>query len=70
MKPYTLHLRHYRKSAGLSVKELAFVLGVTTATIENYESGRTLPPMETVIRLAHILSVTTDQLLGYSIPTK
>lgn len=70
MKTCKLHLQYYRELAGLSVKELASFLQVSTATIINYEKGNTLPTMDMVIRLAHILNVSTDQLLDYSLPQK
>ena len=56
-----------RELAGLSTKELADFLEVTVNTINNYETGRTLPSMEKVVSIAHLLSVTTDQLLCYYI---
>ncbi len=68
MKPYIVRVKHYRELAGYSQKELAIFLGVTNNTISNYELGRTCPSMEIVIKLAHILNVTTDQLLAY-VPT-
>lgn len=68
MKPCTFQLRRYRELAGFSVKELAFLLRVSPATIINYEKGRTFPSMDTVICIAHILGITTDQLLDYSVP--
>lgn len=70
MKSLALNLSYYRKLAGISEKDLANLVNVSPATIKNYESGNTLPTMDMVIRLAHILNITTDQLLGYSIPQK
>ncbi|MBS7298768.1 MAG: helix-turn-helix transcriptional regulator [Eubacteriales bacterium] len=67
MKAYELNLTYYRKLAGLSINQLAFALNVSRGTIDNYEKGRTHPSMDMVVRLAHILGVTTDDLLGFSV---
>jgi len=68
VKLHSPKIKYYRRLAGFSQKELAFLLGVSTVTIQNYESGKTSPSMETVVSLAHILSISTDQLLEYKIP--
>ncbi len=65
MKGVTVRVRHFRELAGLTQKELAAFLGVTKNTIVNYETGRSNPTMDIVVRMAHILNVTTDQLLSH-----
>ena len=64
LKTCTLQLKYYRELKGFSIKELAFLLQVSPATVTNYETGNTFPTMDMVIRLAHILNTSTDQLLG------
>ncbi|MEE0944937.1 MAG: helix-turn-helix transcriptional regulator [Clostridia bacterium] len=64
MKTCTLQLQYYRELNRLSIRELAFLLQVSPATVINYEKGNTFPTMDMVIRLAHILNTSTDQLLG------
>jgi transcriptional regulator with XRE-family HTH domain len=41
-------LKDVRKSAGLTMKELASRLGVTAAAVDHYEGGRRTPDPETV----------------------
>lgn len=65
MKKAKIRLTYYRKLAGLTQAEIAQRLGVTMNTISNYEKGHTTPTMEVVVKLAHILGVTTDQLLDF-----
>ena len=67
MKNHYPQIRYYRKLAGFTRDELAELLGVSPATISNYENGHTIPTMDMIVRLAHALSVTADQLLGYTI---
>lgn len=67
MKNHYPQIRYYRKLAGFTRSELAALLGVSDATISNYENGHTVPSMDMVVKLAHVLSVSADQLLGYTI---
>jgi transcriptional regulator with XRE-family HTH domain len=45
-------IRKYREEAGISQKKLGLVLGLSDKAISSYESGRTLPPIETLYRIA------------------
>lgn len=53
----------YRKGLRLSQEQLAERVGVTRATINNYENGKTLPDSKTLSALARALDVTLDDLL-------
>ncbi len=57
-------LYKYRKEKGLTQRELAKALGVTQASITQYESGARKPDIVKLKKLAAILGCTTDQLLG------
>ena len=52
-----------RREAGLSQAELATRLQVSASALGMYEQGRREPSMETLVRLAKELGVTTDYLL-------
>jgi transcriptional regulator with XRE-family HTH domain len=54
-------LREQRLNAGKTLEELAGSVGLTRATISKYETGKILPPVATVERLADALGVDTDQ---------
>lgn len=52
-------LREYRLREGLTLRELAELLGRHTATVQKYELGIALPTCEV---LARIEAVTQDQV--------
>jgi transcriptional regulator with XRE-family HTH domain len=57
-------LRAARDLRGWSQKELARRAGIPTKTIEHYEIALSKPSLEMLRRLAGMLGVTTDYLLG------
>lgn len=59
-----MKLRKIRKELGLSQKELSLKLNVSPTNIYNYEIGRTEPSIEVLIKLADILNVSIDYLVG------
>lgn len=59
-----MKLRKIREDLGLSQKELSLKLNVSPTNIYNYEIGRTEPSIEVLIKLADILNVSIDYLVG------
>ena|GEM_PF-733230 len=59
-------LKELRKSYNFTQRELAQKLGITDRTYQYYESGKTNPPLETLIALTKIFDVSADLLLGNS----
>jgi transcriptional regulator with XRE-family HTH domain len=57
-------LAELRKIRGLTQVQLAELLGSTQRAITYYENEADYPPVETIVQLAKILGVTTDELLG------
>lgn len=57
-------LREARKQSKYTLKELGKMIGVSEATMSNYETGRREPDSNTLCKLAEILGVSTDYLLG------
>ena len=57
-------MRRYRKQCGYSHKDLASQLFVTQQAVGKWERGEATPNPETVLKIAKILGITTDQLLG------
>lgn len=57
-------LAELRKLRGLTQVQLAEKLGSTQRAITYYENEADYPPVETIVELARILSVSTDELLG------
>ncbi len=57
-------LSELRQDHRLSQKELAEILHLSVSTISNYETGRHLPDLDTVLEIAEFFSVSADYLLG------
>ena len=60
-------LNEARKAKGFTAQEMADLLAVSLRTYRNYESGHSAPSLETLVRIADILGVTTDDLLRASV---
>lgn len=53
-----------RTQSGRSLNDAAEELQVSTASIVNWESGRRIPSVETIMKLADLYGVSVDYLLG------
>ena len=53
-------LQEMRKSKKLSQKEVAAHLNIPATTYNTYESGRTEPPIEILVRLSHLYGMPID----------
>lgn len=58
------NIRVKRRALGLTMKQLAALVGVTEAAISHYETGRREPDPDMLGRIANALGVTVDYLLG------
>ena len=56
-------LREAREAQDVSVSELAAAVGVTANVVHQYESGRCIPPLPRLVRLAWALGVSPASLL-------
>ena len=64
-------LKAERMKKGLSQLAFAKILGISQQTIGSWETGRTSPDLETLIKIASFFNVSTDYLLGVTdVPTK
>ena len=57
-------LREIRRSKGLTAKELGELVGKAEVTITQYEVGGRNPTRATLEKLADVLEVSVDYLLG------
>ena len=57
-------LRRLRKAIGLTQAEVAELLHVDRTSYAYYESGRTQPKNNTLIRIAYLYNISMDALLG------
>lgn len=63
-------LKQHRKEKKLTQKEIAPLLGIKQNTYSDWETGKSEPNLENVVKLSKILETTTDELLGQTIYSK
>ena len=56
-------LQELRKQKKLSQKEVAARLNIPATTYNTYESGRTEPPIEILVRLSHLYEMPIDLIV-------
>ena len=61
---FSTRVKELREKAGLSMDQLAQLLGVTKSRINMWENNGTVPRMNVLIELSKFFNVTTDYLLG------
>lgn len=64
MTSFSNRLKDLRKKSRLTQQELADKVGTNRVNITKWETGRTEPSLENVVKLSKILGTTTDELLG------
>lgn len=57
-------IRESRAAANLTMKQLGAMVGVSESTVSLYETGKRQPDNETLVRIADVLDVSIDYLLG------
>lgn len=57
-------IRTLRKERGMRLKQVALAAGISVGFLGDIESGRTKPSITTLQKIARILGVSTDYLLG------
>ncbi|MDN4593541.1 helix-turn-helix domain-containing protein [Polycladomyces subterraneus] len=57
-------LKQLRRQKNLTQEQLGQQVGVTKVSISLYESGRRNPDLETITKIADVLEVSVDYLLG------
>ncbi|MDU6265823.1 MAG: helix-turn-helix transcriptional regulator [Anaerocolumna aminovalerica] len=58
-------IKQCRTNKNLTQKELAAMIGVAEITIRQYETGKRQPRIETIEKIADILDVTIQYLIGF-----
>lgn len=57
-------LKFFRKDARLSQNQIAALLEIDRSTYSYYETGKTSPSINLLIRISKIYSITLDELIG------
>lgn len=58
------NLKAARERKGISQKDMAESIGVAKSTYSLYESGNREPNVQTIKKIADVLNVSADELLG------
>lgn len=62
------HIKQIRIAKGLSQEELAVALNVVRQTVSKWEKGLSTPDSDMLVRLAHVLDTSVNDLLGEKEP--
>lgn len=60
------NIRIHRKLSGLTQAQLAEKLFVTAQNVSKWETGKSIPDLDNLCKLAKAFHISTDQLLGYA----
>ncbi len=69
-KPVEYNLRSLRKKAAITLRELARQIGEAPTSVSYWERTGTLPRSDVVVRIAKVLRLSVDEVLGEAKPTK
>jgi transcriptional regulator with XRE-family HTH domain len=58
------NLRAFRELRGFTQTELGQRAGIGSASVSHFETGQRAPSLESLVRLADALEISTDALLG------
>ena len=64
MTKFQENLKKYREKAGMSKKELAALVGIDSSVYFVIENGNYEPPIMMVVKIADVLKVSVDALIG------
>lgn len=56
------NLRFLREQRSISQKMLSIKIGVAQSSISDWEADRKMPPSKTILKLADVLDISTDEL--------
>lgn len=59
------NIRYFRRKANLSVEQLAEEIPVSRPTLSNWENGLRTPDVYKLARIADVLNVSVDVLIGH-----
>lgn len=60
---YEIKLKEQRKKAGLTLRQLAEITGISKSTLNNIENGATDPHISTVVTLAKFFCCNLSELI-------
>ena len=63
-------LQELRKEKGMTQEELANDLAITPQSVSKWENEQSTPDLDTLVKIAKILGVSCDYLLGNEVEAK
>lgn len=66
----TDNIRFLRKRMGLTQEQFAQKIGIKRSVVGAYEEGRAAPPLETLVKMADLFGVTTDDFISKDLSTQ
>ncbi len=60
------NLKKFRKACALSQQQVADAVGIERSSYTCYETGKSLPPIPTAVKLARVFGVSLDDLVSSS----
>jgi len=63
------NLKKFRLQCSLTQKQMAEALSIDRSTYTYYESGKSVPTLDTLKKIASIFNVTVDRLIDYVPPS-
>ncbi len=63
---FGIRLKSCRKGMGLTQMKFSQIVGISQPNLSAYESGRFMPSVDKLVRIADALGVSVDYLLGLS----
>jgi len=64
------NLKKLREEIGLTQKQVANYLNVTRSTYSYYETGRSLPSIQSLIKLSEIFGISCDYILNEKVSSE
>lgn len=64
---FASRFKEAREKKGVTIKEMIPAIGVSPSAMNNYATGKTLPPLEVALRIAEYLGVSLDWLVGRNV---
>ena len=61
-------LKELRSARSLMQKDISRIFNVSMGAVGNWESGKRIPDVETLIRIADYFGVSVDYLIGHDLP--
>ena len=68
MKMFAENLKKYRKLSGFRQDDIAKIIGLDRSAYAYYESGKTEPSIDNLKKIAKMLGVDMNTLLGFDVP--